>query len=106
MLVKNKMDRKKLRNQNAHVHHHPSHEMHLKRLNRVKGQIDGIEGMILAKRYCPEIIAQIRAASSALKAIEAEIFKTHLRGCVKSAFTSADVFDADRKIEEIMKMVF
>jgi len=85
---------------------HPSHEAHLKRLHRVQGQLDGIEGMILAQRYCPDIIAQLRAASSALKAIEAEIFKTHLRGCVKSAFMCKDPFETNKKIEEVMKMVF
>lgn len=87
-------------------HHHPSHDVHLPRLRRVKGQIEGIEGMIQAGRYCPDIIAQLRAASAALKAIEAEVFKSHLQGCVKSAILSKDAFEAGKKIEEVMKLVF
>ncbi len=82
------------------------HSVHLKRLHRVQGQIQGIERMILDKRYCPDIIAQLRAATAALKAVEAEVFKTHLRGCVKSAFNSNDAFDSEEKIQEIMKMVY
>lgn len=85
---------------------HPDHSIHVKRLNRVRGQIDGIERMIFEKRYCPEIITQLKAACAALTAVEAEIFKTHLRGCVKQAFTNPDEVGAERKINEIVNMVF
>jgi len=85
---------------------HPDHSGHLTRLNRVKGQIDGIERMIKDKRYCPDIITQLRAASSALKAIESEVFKTHLRGCVKQAFSGNDTFQSEEKIQEIVKLVY
>lgn len=85
---------------------HPDHTLHLKRLHRVGGQIQGIEKMILDKRYCPDIINQLKAATSALRAIEAEIFKSHLRGCVRTAFESKDVNASGAKIEEIMKIVY
>jgi DNA-binding FrmR family transcriptional regulator len=87
-------------------HGHPDHSVHIKRLNRVKGQIEGIEKMILDRRYCPDIIAQLKAASAALRAVEAEVFKSHLRGCVKSAFNGDDAFKSEEKIQEIIKMVF
>ena len=86
--------------------HHPDHSGHISRLNRVKGQIEGIERMIVDRRYCPDIIAQLKAASSALKAIEAEVFKTHLRGCVKQAFSADDSFKSEEKIQEIVKLVY
>ncbi|MBK7961782.1 MAG: metal-sensitive transcriptional regulator [Bdellovibrionales bacterium] len=78
-------------------HDHPDHSVHIKRLNRVKGQIEGIERMILDRRYCTDIIAQVKAASAALKAVESEVFKSHLRGCVKSAFNGNDAFKAEEK---------
>ena len=90
----------------AHNHEHPDHSIHLKRLHKVVGQIEGVEKMILARRYCPDIINQVKAASAALKAVEAEIFKSHLRGCVKDAFGSKDPFASEEKIQEVMKMVF
>ncbi len=86
--------------------HHPDHSGHLVRLNRVKGQIEGIERMIVGRRYCPDIIAQLKAASSALKAIEAEVFKTHLRGCVKQALSAGDSFQSEEKIQEIVKLIY
>jgi CsoR family transcriptional regulator, copper-sensing transcriptional repressor len=101
MLQKVKSPKKETRS-----HSHADHSAHLKRLNRVKGQLDGIERMILGQRYCPEIIAQIRAAVAALRGIEAEIFRSHFRGCVKSAIASDDAFEAEEKIAEIMKLFF
>ena len=86
-------------------HSHPDHSSHLKRLNRIKGQIEGIERMIVGHRYCPDILTQIRAATSALKAVEVEIFRDHLKGCVRSAFQTRDTFDSEEKIQEIIKMI-
>lgn len=88
------------------AHGHPDHSAHIKRLNRVKGQIEGIERMILDRRYCPDIIAQLKAASAGLRATEAEVLKGHLRGCVKSALAANDAFKAEEKIQEIIEMVF
>lgn len=85
---------------------HPDHSALIKRLNRVKGQIEGIERMILDRRYCPDIIAQLKAASAGLRATEAEVLKAHLRGCVQSALAGKDAFKSEEKIQEIIKMVF
>lgn len=84
---------------------HPDHGIHKKRLNRVRGQIDGIEKMIDERRYCPDILIQLRAASKALESIEAEIMKTHIHGCVKTAMKSKDEKEVGSKIEEIMSLV-
>lgn len=86
--------------------HHPDHSIHVVRLSRVKGQVEGIERMITDRRYCPDIIAQLKAAASALRAIEAEIFKAHLRGCVKQAFNATDSFKSEEKIQEIVKLTY
>lgn len=88
------------------IEFHPDHSSHLVRLKKVKGQIEGIERMIIDRRYCPDIIAQLKAASSALKSLEAEVFKTHLRNCVKQAFSAGDSFKAEEKIQEIVKLVY
>lgn len=84
----------------------PDHSAHVKRLHRIVGQVQGIERMIGERRYCPEIIAQLKAASAALRAVEAEILKSHLRSCVKSAITGGDLFKSEEKIQEIIKMMF
>ena len=82
---------------------HPDHTENLPRLACVAGQIEGIKKMIQEGRYCTDILTQIRAVRSAMKAIETNILEKHLQSCVAESFRS----DADRvqKIEEL-KMLF
>jgi DNA-binding FrmR family transcriptional regulator len=87
-----------------HVAINPSHANQKRRLNKIKGQLDGIDNMIIENRYCMDIVYQIRAASSALKALEKEILHTHIRSCVKTAIESKDQFKAQDKIQEIMDL--
>lgn len=83
---------------------HPSHERILPRLRRVQGQIEGISRMIEDRRYCPEILTQMRAAQAAIKSLEAEVLRTHLENCVKEALKSKNEKQAMDKIEEIVKL--
>ncbi len=84
---------------------HMDHKATKKRISRARGQLDAVARMIDEKRYCPDIIHQIRAATNALKAAEQEILHRHLRGCVKIAFQSKDPFEMDEKVDEIMKLM-
>lgn len=84
--------------------HHPDHAASKKRINRAKGQLDAVARMIDEKRYCPDIIHQIRAATNAMRALEQEVLRSHLEGCVKGAFDSNDPDQIKSKIEEILKL--
>ena len=84
---------------------HPDHATEITRLKRIKGQVEGVEKMILDRRYCPDIITQIRAAKAALGALEGSILKTHLRHCVKDALKTKDMFRAEEKIQEIIELL-
>ncbi len=83
---------------------HPNHKAQISRLRRVKGQVEGIEKMISERRYCPEIITQIRAARAALKSLEANVIETHLQHCVQEAMTSKDTANKQKKINEIVEL--
>lgn len=85
--------------------HHADHAGGLPRLKRIRGQVDGIERMILEKRYCVDILMQIKAARSALLALESEVLRTHLEGCVRDALNAKDSFQADKKIKELMELL-
>ncbi len=80
----------------------PSHADNLPRLNRISGQIDGIKKMIEDERYCIDIINQIRAARSALKAVEMNILNKHLMHCVAHSLGSAP--EALQKAEELKNL--
>ena len=82
-----------------------NHVESLPRLKRIRGQLDGIERMIQDRRYCVEILQQIKAVTSALKAFEMAILKAHLKGCVSSALASTDPLSTEKKIQEIMDLL-
>ena len=84
---------------------HPNHSQEMVRLKRIKGQVTGIEKMIADRRYCPDIIVQIRAARAALQALEGSILKSHLRHCVKDAFGQNNSVQTDEKIQEIIDLL-
>lgn len=83
---------------------HPNHQSALSRLRKIRGQIEGIERMILDRRYCPDILVQFRAVHSALKAIEAPIFEKHLRHCVSESMQSKQKQEVEKKIEELIDL--
>ena len=86
------------------THLHPDHSTHLGRLNRIKGQIEGVERMISERRYCPEIITQLRAVAAAAKSLEGAVLETHLHACVRDAMTSKNPKKASAKIEELLSL--
>lgn len=85
--------------------HQMDHAEGLPRLKRIRGQVNGIERMIQEKRYCVDILIQIKAARSALLALEGEVLRTHLEGCVREALSARDSFQADKKVKELMELL-
>jgi CsoR family transcriptional regulator, copper-sensing transcriptional repressor len=53
-----------------------------KRVNRIVGQIAGVQRMIEEDRYCVDILNQISAIRSALDALGVELLTSHVRTCV------------------------
>jgi CsoR family transcriptional regulator, copper-sensing transcriptional repressor len=54
----------------------------LTRLRKVEGQIRGIEKMVENDAYCPNILIQVSAATSALNSFSKELLASHIRSCV------------------------
>jgi DNA-binding FrmR family transcriptional regulator len=52
------------------------------RLNRITGQVAGIQRMAEEGRYCVDILTQIAAVRSALDALGMELLTNHLESCV------------------------
>ncbi len=78
------------------------HTGELKRLSRIKGQVSGIERMINDQRYCPDIVHQIKAVRSALKALETSIIEGHMKSCMKTAIASRKKEVIQEKMDEIL----
>jgi DNA-binding FrmR family transcriptional regulator len=60
------------------------------RINRVKGQVEGIGRMVEEDRYCVDILTQIAAARSALDTLGVELLTDHLEGCVVGHGTGSE----------------
>ena len=60
----------------------PARDRLQKRVNRVAGQVGGIQKMVAEDRYCVDILNQIAAARSALDALGVELLNSHLEHCI------------------------
>ena len=52
------------------------------RLNRIAGQVSGIQKMLDEDRYCVDILVQVAAVRSALDALGIELLTAHVESCV------------------------
>ena len=52
------------------------------RMNRIAGQVAGIQRMVDEGRYCVDVLNQIAAVRSALDALGVELLTKHLESCV------------------------
>lgn len=83
---------------------HPSHKKEHPRLNRIAGQLEGVKKMIDERRYCPDILTQLKALRSALKSVETSMLETHLSHCVQEAMQSNNEQATREKIEELTQI--
>ncbi len=79
----------------------PDHSNLLPNVNRVAGQIEGVKKMITDRRYCPDILQQLKSAKSAIASIEATMLEAHLDSCVVDAFNSQNEREKIKKISEL-----
>lgn len=62
----------------------------ISRINRIKGQLEGIANMLEENRYCGDVLIQITAAESALRSLGYLIFEEHLSTCVSEQIRRGD----------------
>lgn len=84
---------------------HPAHRDQLRRLNRARGQLDGIVKMINEGRDCVEILTQLRAARSALRAVEDEMLRTHVRDAIKDELARGRMQTPEKRIDELVDLL-
>ena len=84
---------------------HPCHDSQVNRLRKIEGQVRGLQKMIEERRYCMDIVSQLRAVQGALKKVELGILETHLQHCVQDALNSRNSEDAEAKIQEIIQLL-
>ena len=70
------------------------------RLRKAEGQIRGIQKMVEENAYCPDILTQVSAVTSALNSFNKELLACHIRSCV-----AEDIREGrDEAIDEFVKI--
>lgn len=75
----------------------------LSRLKRIEGQIRGIQGMIIEKRPCSDIMVQMAAAKSALNQASKLILENHVNSWFDPSASSDDI--SQGMINEVMELI-
>lgn len=60
------------------------------RLNRIAGQVNGIQKMLDEDRYCVDILVQVAAVRSALDALGIALLTDHVESCVVGHGTESE----------------
>jgi DNA-binding FrmR family transcriptional regulator len=84
---------------------HAEHTGQLLRLRRIEGQVKGLVRMVEDKRYCVDILTQIRAARAALKRVEDGVLREHVEHCVAQAIRSGNRGEQRRKVDELLSVL-
>ena len=74
------------------------------RLSRIEGQVRGVARMLEEKRYCIDILNQIRAIKAALRKVETQVIKTHADTCVSNAMKSGNLKEQRAKFDELVEL--
>ena len=80
----------------------------LVRLKRAEGQLRGIQKMVEEDVYCPDILMQVSAITSALNAFNKELLAMHIHTCVKEDILNGENETIDELtlvLQKLMKYV-
>lgn len=63
---------------------------YLARLRKIEGQVRGLQRMIEADTWCPDVVTQVASATRALQEVAVGLLNDHLHHCVLGAVRSSD----------------
>jgi CsoR family transcriptional regulator, copper-sensing transcriptional repressor len=71
---------------------------YLRRLRKIEGQVRGLQKMIEADAWCPDVVTQVTSPARALQEIATGLVNDHLHHCVRDAARRSD---ADQALAEV-----
>ena len=75
------------------------------RLKKAEGQIRGIEKMVEEDIYCPDILIQVSAVTSALNSFNKQLLSAHIRGCVAEDIRAGDEASTEELVKVLQKLM-
>lgn len=70
----------------------------------IEGQFKGLQKMIENEEYCMDILTQSLAIQKSLASLNKLILENHLRTHVKDMARSGDENDAEKMVEELLRL--
>ena len=70
----------------------------INRLNRISGQIKGINKMVESDAYCNDLLIQLSALENSVKSLSSHILEMHLYNCVPRDLENGDFDTIDELI--------
>lgn len=77
----------------------------IKRLRMAEGQIRGIQKMVENDAYCPDILIQVSAVTSALNSFNRELLSCHIKSCVAEDIRSGDEGAIDEFVSVLQRLM-
>lgn len=89
-----------------HAHHSAEFKKDMKnRLNRIEGQIRGINRMIQEDVYCDDILNQIAAVQSALVSAGEALLEAHIKSCIVENIKAGKLDAVDELMVTIKRLI-
>jgi CsoR family transcriptional regulator, copper-sensing transcriptional repressor len=77
---------------------------YLTRLRKIEGQVRGLQRMIDAGTWCPDVVTQVAPVTRALHEVPAGLLNDHIRHCAAAA-TRASASDGEQAIAEVTSII-
>ncbi len=77
----------------------------MNRLKRIEGQVRGLQRMLEADAYCPDILDQASAVNSALNSFCRTLLENHIRTCVTNDIRAGREDAADELLGTLKKLM-
>ena len=70
----------------------------INRLNRISGQINGINKMVENDAYCNDVLIQLSAVKNSIKSLSTHILENHLYTCIANDLENGNFDSIDELI--------
>ena len=77
----------------------------LNRLKRIEGQVRGVQNMLEQDAYCPDILIQVSAVTSALNSFSKQLLAAHIKSCVADDIREGKDETIDELVDVLKKMM-
>lgn len=77
----------------------------MNRLKRIEGQVRGLQNMLEANAYCPEILVQVSAVNCALNSFSKTLLASHIKTCVVEDILAGREETIDELVTTLQKVM-